>query len=116
MGYQTLTIEEFNEKLQQWSGKKIKIVKHEAGDLDEIIIDLQAVNYSKEEPTIDDYEPTHSLHLNGAGLIETTTNNYESLPSDLYEIPLETDTLYEQDKNRLMISTSRAAYTIEPQE
>ena len=113
MGYRTLTIEGFNDLLQQWSGKKVKIVKHETGDLDETFIELRAVSYAKENPTIDGYEPLHSLHLNGAGVIETTMNNYEALPSDLYEIPLEDDALYEFDGTRFIVSTSRGVYTIE---
>lgn len=113
MVYQNLTVEEFNDLLQQWSGKKIKVEKSEAGDLDETQIDLSAVTYANENPTIDGYEPQHSLHLKGAGMIETTKNNYEALPSDLYEIPLEDDVLYEFDGTRFIVSTSRAVYTIE---
>ena len=116
MGYRTLTLEEFNELLQEWRGKKVEIVKHETGDLDKTLIDLSVVSYAKEDPSIDGYIPRYTLHLTGAGVIETTMNNYEALPTDSYEIPLEDDALYEFDGNRFIISTSRGVYTIELQE
>ena len=113
MGYRTLTLEGFNDLLQQWNGKRVKVVKHETGDRDETIIDLHVVSYANDEPDIDGYESQYTLHLNGAGLIETTMNNYEALPSNLYEIPLEDDAFYEFDGARFIISTSRGVYTME---
>lgn len=113
MEYQTLTLEGFNDLLQKWSGKRLKIVKHESGDVDETLIDLSVVSYAKEPPSIDGYVPQYSLQLNGDGVIETMMNSYEALPSNLYEIPLEDDTLYEFDGTRFIISTSRGVYTIE---
>ncbi|WP_085991221.1 hypothetical protein [Oceanobacillus senegalensis] len=108
-----LSIEEFNELIKQWNGRKIKIVKHELDDFDETLMDLSAISYSKNPNTIDDYESMYSLNLNGSGVIETTTNNFESLPSELYEIPLENSALYEFEGNRFIVSTSRGVYTIE---
>ncbi|WP_156289740.1 hypothetical protein [Oceanobacillus salinisoli] len=108
-----LTVEEFNDLIRQWNGRKIKIVKHELDDFDETLMDLSAISYSKESRRIDDYVPMYSLHLNGSGVIETTMNHYQSLPSELYEIPLEDSALYEFDGSRFIVSTSRGVYTIE---
>ncbi|MFD1848743.1 hypothetical protein [Oceanobacillus bengalensis] len=108
-----LSVEEFNALLKQWNGRKIKVIKHELDDFDETLIDLSAISYAKETRSIDGYEPIYSLHLNGSGVIETTENNYQSLPSELYEIPLEENALYEFDGNRFIVSTSRGVYSIE---
>ncbi|RKQ35693.1 hypothetical protein [Oceanobacillus halophilus] len=108
-----LSVEEFNELIRHWNGRKIKIVKHELDDFDETLMDLSAISYSKDTRRIDDYEPMYSLNLNGSGVIETTMNNYQSLPSELYEIPLEDSALYEFDGSRFIVSTSRGVYTIE---
>lgn len=113
MDKKLLSIDEVKELLKQWSGKQIKIVKHEMNDLDEALIDLKNISYQQETQTIDDYEARNSLHLNGAGMIETTEDNYQELPSDLYEIPLEEDALYESDGKKLMVSTSRGVYVLE---
>lgn len=107
-----LTIEEFNEALRQWSGKRVKVVKHEMEDRDETLIDLNEVSYAKGS-SIDDYVPEYSMRLNGNGMIETTENNYEELPSDEFEIPLEENALYEYDGEKFMLSTSRGVYTLE---
>lgn len=108
-----LSVEEFNELLRKWNGKTVKIVKHELDDFDETLMDLNAISYSKETNRIDDYVALYSLNLNGTGVIETTPNEYQSLPSELYEIPLEDNALYEFDGERFIVSTSRGVYTIE---
>lgn len=113
MNHQFLTIEQFNDMIRQWNGKQIKIVKHELDDFDETLMDLSAISYSKNPGTIDQYEPIYSLNLNGSGVIETTMNQYEPLPSELYEIPLEDSAMYEFDGERFIVSTSRGVYTIE---
>ena len=74
---------------------------------------LEQVAYENEVPTIDGYEPVHTLQLNGEGTIQTENNMSAPLPSPLYEIPLENDTLYEFDGNRFIISTDRGVYKIE---
>lgn len=108
----SLTIEEFNDYLQQWSGQKIRIVKEELDDLDETLLNLQTISYSK-GPSIDDYIPRYSLLLSGTGIVGTTMNNYEELPSQVFEIPLEEEAIYEFDGIRFFISTSRGVYMIE---
>ncbi|MEK4802859.1 hypothetical protein MHI02_15115 [Oceanobacillus sp. FSL K6-0118] len=113
MNQHFLTIEQFNDLIRQWNGKQIKIVKHELDDFDETLMDLSAISYSKNGGTIDGYEPIYSLNLNGSGIIGTTINKYESLPSELYEIPLEDSAMYEYDGSRFIVSTSRGVYTIE---
>lgn len=113
MVHRFLTIEEVHDKLREWNGRKLKIMKHELDDFDETLMDLSAISYSKATKRIDEYEPMYALNLNGTGVIETTPEHYEPLPSEQYEIPLEESALYEFDGTRLIISTSRGVYTIE---
>lgn len=111
--YTFLSIEQFNDLLTKWNDGKIKISKLEMDDLDEIVMQLEGVTYENEAPTIDGYEPIHTLQLNGQGTIQTENNFSEPLPSSLYEIPLENDTLYEFDGTTFLISTDRGVYKIE---
>ncbi|WP_163969335.1 hypothetical protein [Oceanobacillus halotolerans] len=111
---QYLSVEEFNEMLHQWNGETIKISKEELDDHDETILDLDNISYSKDTRRIDDYEPMHSLHLNGTGFTETDdVQEYQPLPSSLYEIPLEDSTIYQFDGNQFRLITERGTYTIE---
>lgn len=107
-----LTLEEFNNMLRQWSGRRVKVTKHEMDDLDEAMIDLNAVSYAKQQ-SLDGYVPRYALHLNGDGMIGTHANQYEELPGDVFEIPLEENALYEFDGTRFILSTSRGVYTLE---
>ncbi len=111
--YKFLSIEQFNELLQKWSQAEIKISKLEMNDLDEIVMQLEKVSFKNETPTIDGYEPIHTLQLGGQGSIQTENNDSQPLPSSLYEIPLEDDTLYEFDGTTFLISTDRGVYKIE---
>ena len=111
--YKFLSIEQFNELLQKWNEAEIKISKLEMNDLDEIVMQLEKVSYKNETPTIDGYEPIHTLQLSGQGAIQTENNDSQPLPSSLYEIPLEDDTLYEFDGTTFLISTDRGVYKIE---
>lgn len=111
--HQFLSIEQFNELLQQWTNSKIKISKWELDDVDEVIMHLDKVTYVNEVPTIDGYEPIHTLQLNGTGSIETEQNMTVPLPTPMYEIALENDSLYEFDGSTFYINTSRATYKIE---
>ncbi|WP_246202682.1 hypothetical protein [Virgibacillus doumboii] len=110
---QFLSIEEFNELLNQWSGQTIKITKFELDDLDETLMDLQHISYETNTRRLDDYEPMHELQLNGFGNMQTDANDPQPLPSQLYEIPLEDSSLYEFDGTRFLLSTSRGVYKIE---
>ncbi|MFD1039850.1 hypothetical protein ACFQ3N_15815 [Virgibacillus byunsanensis] len=107
-----LSVEEFNELLKNWNGQNITITKHEMDDIDETQMKLEAISYDRDTRRIDDYEPMHSLHLNGTGHILSETNNPQSLPSSLYEIPLEDSTMYEFDGSEFLLSTSRGVYKI----
>ncbi|GGK05916.1 hypothetical protein GCM10007063_30420 [Lentibacillus kapialis] len=113
MGVQFLTVEAFNDILQQWNGESIKISKHELDDLDETLMTLQDISYARNTRRLDNYEPMHALLLNGMGTIKTDASNTQSLPSSVYEIPLEDNTLYEFDGQQLLLSTSRGVYKIE---
>jgi len=108
-----LTIEEFNDLLQQWNKDTVKISKVEINDYDEIIMQLQQISYENEVPTIDGYEPIHTLQLSGTGTIQTENNMSQPLPSSMYEIPLENNSLYEFDGETFIISTDRGVYKIE---
>ena len=108
-----LSIEQFNDLLQRWTNSKIKISKWEMHDVDEVIMHLDKVTYKNETPTIDGYEPIHTLQLNGTGSIETDHEMSVPLPTPMYEIPLEHDLLYQFDGKTVFINTSRATYKIE---
>lgn len=109
-----LSIEEFNELLTQWNGRTIKISKLELDDLDETTVALETITYATNTRRLDDYEPMHALQLNGTGSIHSdTTDAHQILPSSLYEIPIEDDSLYEFDGTHFLISTSRGVYKIE---
>lgn len=108
-----LSIETFNQLLQKWNGKNIKISKIELDDLDETWMQLDNVSYSSNTRRLDDYEPMHSLHLNGSGQIQTENNHVEQLPSSDYVIPLEDSSLYEFDGEQFLLSTDRGVYKIE---
>lgn len=111
--YKFITIEQFNDLLKKWNDDKIKISKLEMDDLDQIVMQLEKVSYKNEIPTIDGYEPIHTLQLNGLGMIHTENDVSEPLPSSFYEIPIENDTLYEFDGITFIISTDRGVYKIE---
>lgn len=99
--------------MRRWSGKRIKVVKHEMSNLDEALINLGDVSHMKKPESLDGYGSRHALHLNGTGMIETDMNKYEELPANVFEIPLEEDALYEFDGTRFILSTSRGVYTME---
>lgn len=110
-----LSVEAFNDLLQQWSGQPITITKHEMEDVDEIRMQLQNVSYATNTRRIDGYVPMHALHLNGAGETQTSGANFHPLPDALYEIPLEDESLYEFDGKQFILSTERGVYKIELQ-
>ncbi|WP_053220305.1 hypothetical protein [Virgibacillus senegalensis] len=111
--HQFLSIEEFNELLQQWNGKKIKVTKQEIGDYDETILQLNAVSYDTDTRRLDDYQAMHKLQLNGNGKMLTDTENAQPLPDQVYEIPIEDSSLYQYDDSRFSLTTDRGTYTIE---
>ncbi|WP_106495811.1 hypothetical protein [Lentibacillus sp. Marseille-P4043] len=108
-----LSIEEFNELLKQWNGQTIKVSKFELDDIDETVMNLQDISYSRNTRRIDDYVPMHALQLNGSGAVQTDATNPQSLPTSLYEIPLEDNSLYEFDSSHFLLSTERGVYKIE---
>ncbi|MBP1949385.1 hypothetical protein [Virgibacillus litoralis] len=108
-----LSIEEFNELLNNWNGQTIKISKIELDDVDETLIQLQNISYSTNTRRIDDYEPMHALQFNGTGNVNTDSKEHQPLPSEIYEIPLEDSSLYEFDGSSFLLSTSRGVYKIE---
>ncbi|WP_339229282.1 hypothetical protein NSQ77_05140 [Oceanobacillus sp. FSL K6-2867] len=114
MDQEFLSVEEFNTLIQQWSGRTIKIIKHELEDIDQTVLNLQSISYDQNLRRIDDYVPKHNLLLNGDGQIETlTTMSNAPLPSSSYEIPLQDDSLYEFNGETFVITTNRGVYKIE---
>lgn len=114
MSHRFLSIEEFNDMIQQWSGSKIKITKHEIEDVDQTIMNLEHVSYERNTRRIDDYVPMHNLLLHGEGHIETLAiMSNQPLPSSQYEIPLEDNSMYEFDGEKFFITTERGVYKIE---
>ncbi len=114
MNHQFLSIEEFNALIQQWNGRSIKITKHEMDDVDQTVMNLSDVSYEQNTRRIDDYVPMHNLLLNGDGHIETlAAMSTQPLPSSVYEIPLQNNSLYEYDGEKFFITTERGVYKIE---
>ncbi|WP_052345727.1 hypothetical protein [Paucisalibacillus sp. EB02] len=114
MEHQFLSVEEFNHLIQQWSGRKVKITKHEMDDVDQTTMNLQSITYDRNTRRIDDYVPMHSLLLNGEGNIETlAAMSNQPLPSAVYEIPLQDNSLYEFDGEKFFITTDRGVYKVE---
>lgn len=112
MKKQFLSIEEFNEMLNQWNGETIKVSKEEVGDVDELVMSLESISYQTDTHRIDDYEPKHTLQLNGRGKVETEFSNMEVLPESMYEIPLEDSSTYAFDGSQFRLTTDRGVYTI----
>ncbi|QTM98749.1 hypothetical protein ERJ70_05235 [Sediminibacillus dalangtanensis] len=110
---QFLSIEGFNQLLQQWNGKTIKVTKQEIGDYDETVLRLNAVSYDTDTRRIDDYQAKHKLQLNGDGTMLTDAANAQPLPDQVYEIPIEDSTLYQYEDSRFSLTTDRGTYTIE---
>lgn len=110
---QAKSIEEFNALLNKWTGKSIKILKHEIEDNDETLMRLEQVTYQEQTDKIDDYVAKYTLLLTGTGEIENDDDNFEPLPSPSYEIPLDDTTNYQFDDSRFTIKNDRGTYTIE---
>lgn len=113
MNREYLSVEEFNELLQQWSGKTIKVTKQELEDNDETLMQLDSISYETNTRRLDEYEPMHALQLNGTGTIQTETPDPQPLPSSFYEIPLEDTSLYQFDESCFSLITERGTYRIE---
>lgn len=107
-----MSIEDFNETLKEWIGKTIEISKHELEDDDNTILALTSITYSKDTRRLDEYEPMHTLQLNGSGEIKTDEKSPQSLPSSLYEIPIEDSTIYKFEDSKFTLITDRGTYTI----
>ncbi|SFK08733.1 hypothetical protein SAMN04487936_10742 [Halobacillus dabanensis] len=108
-----LTIEEFNQLLQQWQGENIRIQKHELRDEDTVTMNLQEISYETNTRRLDDYTPMHVLFLHGQGQTQTSFQNAQPLPTSYYEIPLEDSTRYQHLNDRFTLETERGTYTIE---
>ncbi|SDL96121.1 hypothetical protein [Sediminibacillus halophilus] len=113
MAQHFLSIEEFNQLLQQWNGNAIKVTKQEIGDYDETVLRLNTVSYDTDTRRIDDYQAKHKLLLNGGGTMLTAAANAQPLPNQVYEIPIEDSTLFQYDDDRFSLTTDRGSYTIE---
>jgi hypothetical protein len=114
MEHQFLSVEEFNALINQWVGNPVKITKHEMDDVDRTVMNLTDVSYERNTRRIDDYVPMHNLLLSGNGQIETlATMSNQPLPSSVYEIPLQDNSLYEYDGEKFFITTDRGVYKIE---
>ena len=107
------SIKEFNALINRWSGKEIKIVKHETKDTDETILLLDKVLFKENINRIDDYEPKYELKVIGRGLIETEKNDFEPLPESSYEIALDDHTKYTFDGSHFYITSERGDYSIQ---
>lgn len=112
MEQKKISIKEFNALINNWTGKEIKILKHETNDLDETILLLDHVAYKENLNRIDDYEPKYELRLIGTGFVETENNDFEPLPESTYEIALDDNTVYQFDGSVFHLDTERGTYSI----
>jgi hypothetical protein len=97
-----LSIQLLSEWLNNNMNKKILIRKQELEDLDEVLIQKDA---------IDDYTSHSALLLHGNGSV--ITNGLElDLPSDTFEIPLNGLKQPEVDKGSLSFETESAHYLL----
>lgn len=109
-----LSMQDLDDRLKALQGSEIEVEKKEQQDLDVVHISLEKVAYDKDFHKFDEYEAKYTLELHGTGTIETDVGNAVPLPSPVYEIPLDQDTMreYEEDDDELIISTERAVYKI----
>lgn len=113
MEQKALSIEKFNDLLNNWTGKEIKILKQEVKDLDETIILLDQTTYRKNIYRVDDYEAKYELLLKGTGFIENENGEFEPLPESTYEIALDDNSTYQFDGIMFSINSDRGQYTIQ---
>lgn len=106
-----LDIEGLHAQFTEWCGNNIHIEKKELHDIDHIHMNLDRFSYDKNARTIDGYEATYTLQLNGSGNI-ITNRTEQTLPDDVYEIPLEDSATFETLKNGLLLHTNRGTYKI----
>ncbi len=109
---ENLTVEEFNQMVQEWIGKPLMITKKEIGDLDQLIMHVHDISYTKNTRKIDDYVPTYTLRLTGEGNIQTDHGDQVPIPDDQYDIQLDNDTVYEYGGEAFHLKTNRGSYTM----
>lgn len=99
--------------LKKWDGHDLLISKLENEDHDQTVLRLEEVEMKECGETIDGYVPDVALLLKGQGRV-ILENIEEPMPSNSYEIPL--DSLYDihYDEIRLYLATKRGSYTISP--
>lgn len=111
MGDNVLDIEGLHAQFEEWCGNDLHIEKRELHDIDHIRMALDSLSYNKNSRTIDNYESTYTLRLNGTGNIVTDRTD-QTLPNDVYEIPLEDNATFTMQQNGLLLHTDRGMYTI----
>ena len=112
MGKHFLSMKDFNEQLQAMVEKRIEVIKTEQKDVDDVHILLERVDYDKDLDTLDEYEAENTIQLHGMGTIHNDDGEPEPLPSRVFEIPLDHNTMREHDGDELILSTERAVYKI----
>ncbi|MBP1930585.1 hypothetical protein [Ammoniphilus resinae] len=104
-------ISEIQKWMESMTGQTVLIKKEEDGDLDQVHLRLDKLTVGRQQSDDPDgYVLPQALLFHGQG----TINNGESLPQNVYEIPLSNSWLSEEQGNLLHIKTERAVYTIQP--
>lgn len=106
-----LDIEGLHAQFEKWRGKSIHIEKSELRDKDHIQMALDSFSYDENERSIDGYEATYTLRLNGTGNI-TADHMEQALPGGVYDIPLEDEAKFRMHGNGLLLETDRGTYKI----
>ncbi|MDY0404326.1 hypothetical protein P5G51_001870 [Virgibacillus sp. 179-BFC.A HS] len=106
-----LDIEGLNAKLQEWCGNEITVEKDELRDKDRIHMHLASISYDKNTRKIDDYQATYTLRLHGEGNVQTDKKE-QTLPQDVYEIPLEDTATVQMQDQAIILETDRGHYRL----
>lgn len=106
-----MSIEQFHDILQSWTGNVIQIEKIESEHHNHVVLLLQSTHYERNLHKLDDYESRYTLKLNGPGNIYGEFMS-TTLPEKVYDIPLEPTTLYEKNGNKLILTNDRAVYKL----
>lgn len=110
---ENLSIEEFHKHLKSWEEHEIQILKYEKSDSNEIRLQLEKVQFTKNNQKVDDYLAKYTLQLKGEGEIRTQNDDFVPLPQSAFEIPLEDDSTFSLKDKSITIRNERGKYILQ---
>ncbi|MBB3114747.1 hypothetical protein FHS18_006905 [Paenibacillus phyllosphaerae] len=106
------TIDTLSDWLEEQTSRSLLIQKEEQGDLDQVMIHLNKIDYRPGTTNgNDDYTNSSALLLHGEGVVLTDAEQ-PPLPGNVFEIPLEGLTKVEAEGTRALLQTERGTYHI----